>query len=106
MFHKSSFAKFKKLIFSYLCSVKKIRLIWDFRGPASEQTARHHEIHLREYRDGQKLPQLQTGSEAFGDMHAIAWMVVEERDMIAVRDALRPHRGELYQDQQKSGPDT
>jgi len=77
--------------------VKKIRLIWDFRGPASEMTARHHEIHLREYRDAEKLPQLPTGFETFGEMHATAWMVVVESDMVSVRDALRPHRGELFQ---------
>jgi hypothetical protein len=30
-------------------------------------------------------------------MHAIAFMVVEEKDMITVRDALKPHRGEVYE---------
>ena len=29
-------------------------------------------------------------------MYAIAFMVVEEKDMIAVRDTLKPHRGEVY----------
>ena len=26
---------------------KKIKLIWDFRGPESAKTAEHHEIHLK-----------------------------------------------------------
>lgn len=29
-------------------------------------------------------------------MHAIAWMVVNDQNMIQVRDALKPHRGELF----------
>jgi hypothetical protein len=28
-------------------------------------------------------------------MHAIAFVVVEEKDMIRFRDALKPHRGEV-----------
>jgi hypothetical protein len=28
---------------------RQIKLIWDFRGPASAKTAEHHEIHLKEY---------------------------------------------------------
>jgi hypothetical protein len=73
-----------------------IKLIWDFRGPASAKTAEHHEIHLKEYIAIEKLPVTITGHQAFGDMHAIAFMVVTKDDMIKVRDALRPHRGEVY----------
>jgi hypothetical protein len=29
-------------------------------------------------------------------MHAIAFLVIEEKDMIPFRDALKPHRGEVY----------
>lgn len=83
----------------YLCKKKmarKIKLIWDFRGPASAKTAEHHEIHLKEYIAIEQLPINITGFETFGELHAIAFMVVEETDMIAVRDALKPHRGEVY----------
>ena len=30
-------------------------------------------------------------------MYAIAFLVVEEADMITFRDALRPHRGEVFE---------
>ena len=78
--------------------MRKIKLIWDFRGPVSAKTAEHHEIHLKEYIAAQKLPLQITGFECYGEMHAIAFMVVTDEDMIAVRDSLKPHRGELYQD--------
>jgi len=75
---------------------RKIKLIWDFRGPASAKTAEHHEIHLKEYIISEKLPLNITGFEIKNEMHAIAFMVVAEENMIAIRDALKPHRGELY----------
>jgi hypothetical protein len=75
---------------------KKIKLIWDFRGSVAYKTAEHHEKHLKEYILIEKLPLNITGFEIINDMHAIAFMVVEEYQMIAVRDALKPHRGEVY----------
>ena len=76
--------------------MRQIKLIWDFRGPAGSKTAEHHEIHLKEYIQIEKLPVNITGYEMINDMHAIAWMVVNESDMITVRDALKPHRGEVF----------
>tara|TARA_R110002049_G_scaffold231447_6_gene403871 strand:+ start:15302 stop:15544 length:243 start_codon:yes stop_codon:yes gene_type:complete len=75
---------------------KKIKLIWDFRGPAAEKTAEHHEIHLKEFIVTEKLKLNITGYQTFNDMHSIAFLVVDEIEMIPVRDALKPHRGELY----------
>ena len=75
---------------------RKIKLIWDFRGPTSEKTAEHHEIHLKEFIVIEKLEINITGFEVKNEMHAIAFMVVTDQNMIAVRDALKPHRGEVY----------
>lgn len=75
----------------------QIKLIWDFRGSVATQTAEHHEKHLKEYIRSEKLPLEITGFQILNDMHAIAFMVVEEKDMIPVRDALKPHRGEIYE---------
>lgn len=75
---------------------RKIKLIWDFKGPAALKTAEHHEIHLKEYITIEKLPINITGFEEKSEMHAIAFMVVTDEYMIAVRDSLKPHRGELY----------
>ena len=77
--------------------MRKIKLIWDFKGPAAAKTAEHHEIHLKEYITIEKLPLNITGFAALNDMHAIAWMVVTDEYMIAVRDALKPHRGEVFE---------
>ncbi|PIB38939.1 hypothetical protein [Maribacter sp. 4G9] len=77
---------------------RQIKLIWDFRGPAALKTAEHHEIHLEEFIALEKADVITTGHKEMNEMHSIAYMVVHERDMIAMRDKLKPHRGEIYVD--------
>ena len=78
---------------------RQIKMIWDFRGPAAAKTAEHHEIHLKEYIAIEKLPLHITGFEIINDMHAIAFMVVTDEHMLAVRDSLKPHRAEVFSEQ-------
>jgi hypothetical protein len=78
--------------------MRKLKLIWDFRGPHALKTAEHHTVHLKEYINIQNLDITITGFEALNDMHAVAFMVVDEQDMKPIRDALKPHRGQVYQD--------
>jgi len=75
---------------------RKIKLIWDFRGEAAAKTAEHHAIHLNEYLENEKRTLEKTGFEILNEMHAIAFVVVEEKDMILFRDLLKPHRAEVY----------
>jgi hypothetical protein len=76
---------------------RKIKLIWDFRGQASAKTAEHHEIHLKEFLEKENYTLRITGFQILNEMYAIAYLVVEEVDMISFRDALRPHRGEVFE---------
>lgn len=75
---------------------RNIKLIWDFRGQDASKIAEHHEIHLKEFIAIEKLSINITGFEIVNEMYAVAYMVVTDEDMIKVRDALKPHRGELY----------
>ena len=77
---------------------RKIKLLWDFRGPTAAKTAEHHEIHLKEFIAIEKLPLNITGFDVLTDMHSVAYMVVTDEHMITVRDALKPHRGELFEE--------
>ncbi len=76
--------------------MRKLKLIWDFRGPDALKIAEHHEIHLKEYISIENLKLDITGFQAMSNVHAIAFMVVNENEMKPVRDALKPHRGQLY----------
>lgn len=73
-----------------------LKLIWDFRGPDAATTAAHHATHLQEFSGSHRLSQNISGSEKISDAHAIAFLVVTESEMPSVRDALKPHRGQLY----------
>jgi hypothetical protein len=77
--------------------MRKLKFIWDFRGPNALKIAEHHERHLKEYITALNLDIEITGFEALTDLHAIAFMVVDEQDLKPIRDALKPHRGLVYQ---------
>ena len=76
--------------------MRKLKLIWDFRGPISLKTAEHHLIHLKEYIKFNSLEITITGVETFSEMHSLAYLVVDESEMKPLRDALKPHRGQVY----------
>lgn len=76
--------------------MRKLKLIWDFHGPDAYKIAEHHEIHLKQYIQLEKLNILITGIEVLSNLHSIAFLVVDEKDMKPLRDALKPHRGQVY----------
>lgn len=77
---------------------RKIKLIWDFRGPSSKKTAEHYVVHLKEYIFNEELKYDIVNYLSINDMHSIVFLVVAEFEMPQVRDDLKPHRGEIYVD--------
>lgn len=73
---------------------RDIKLIWDFKGETAQKTAEHHVIHLKEYIAIEKISVELVGYETLSEFHSIAYMVVSEEEMRALRDILKPHRGE------------
>ena len=76
--------------------MSKLKLIWDFRGPDALQIAKHHEVHLKDYISAEKLNIKITGIEQLSEIHSVAYLVVNENEMKPIRDALKPHRGQVY----------
>ncbi len=74
-----------------------IKLIWDFRGPDALQTAKHHEIHLKDFikKEGISGRDI-TGVEELSDMHSIAFWVIKDSEIKIFRDILKPHRATVY----------
>lgn len=73
-----------------------LKLIWDFYGPDSDQMALHHARHLLEYARAQNLTYHLVDSVSISAQSAMAFLVVTKNEMPAVRDALKPHRGQIY----------
>jgi len=78
---------------------RKIKLLWDFRGPDASETAKHHALHLTDFVKKESLALNITGFKDLSEVHSVAYMVVEETKMIQIRDALLPHRGEVYEEE-------
>lgn len=76
---------------------RKIKLIWDFKGPDANITARHHAAHLKDFIKSNQLSMEIVKVEELSPAHSIAFMVVTDAEMPAVRDALMPHRGQIYE---------
>lgn len=74
---------------------RKIKLLWDFRGPDAQETAKHHTIHLKEFAAIENLTFHEVAIQEKNPMLFSAFITVDEKDMKTFRDALKPHRGEL-----------
>jgi len=74
---------------------RKIKLLWDFRGPDALETAKHHTIHLKEFAVKENLTFYEVAITESNPMLVSAFIVVNEKEMKIYRDALKPHRGSL-----------
>jgi len=75
--------------------MRKLKLIWDFRGFDTLEMAKHHCIHLKEFAEKEKLNFYNVNFHSFSETHTTAYIVIDESDMMVYRDALKPHRGEV-----------
>lgn len=74
--------------------MRKIKLLWDFRGPEGLRTAEHHVIHLKEFCVAQHITDYESDSTLLSEFHAIAYLIVDESLMQSLRESLKPHRGQ------------
>ncbi|MFK8058949.1 MAG: hypothetical protein AB8B78_02555 [Polaribacter sp.] len=74
---------------------RKIKLLWDFRGPDAKETAKHHTIHLKEFAMIENLKYHEIDIKENNPMLVSAFIIVDEKDMKLYRDALKPQRGEI-----------
>ncbi|MEQ8908186.1 MAG: hypothetical protein RIC95_03270 [Vicingaceae bacterium] len=72
---------------------KKAKLIWEFFGEDGLETAKHHAIHLEEFAQKEQIQHYGCGTSEKDNLSE-AFLIVEQKDMITVRDALKPKRGE------------
>ena len=74
---------------------RKLKLIWDFRGSDALEMAKHHCIHLTEFAEKEDLSFYKADHHSYSDVYTIAYIIIDETQMVTYRDALKPHRGEV-----------
>lgn len=72
-----------------------IKLIWDFRSIDGEKIAEHHVKHLNEYIQANKITNSKAEHSLISPNHWIAFITTPKTNMIQLRDALKPQRGEV-----------
>lgn len=77
--------------------MRKIKLIWEFKGDDAEQTAIHHTKHLEEFATKENLELKIVGVDKLDELFYTAYLVVLEDVVFKVRDALVPLRAEIYE---------
>lgn len=73
---------------------KHLKVIWDFRGPAAEQTAIHYEKHLQEYCAMNNMPHHGSGVQHPSGVHSMAYLVIDPVQVEKIKLDLKPQRGE------------
>tara|TARA_Y100000816_G_C26088120_1_gene574533 strand:- start:1393 stop:1626 length:234 start_codon:yes stop_codon:yes gene_type:complete len=74
--------------------VKKIKLIWDFRGPISQKTAQHHLKHLVEFFKIENKKLFESGMKSLSEIHNYTYAIVLKEDLEFFKRTLKPHRGQ------------
>ncbi len=71
---------------------RKIKVLWDFRGPDGLKIAEHQKVHLQEFADREQLQLLDIGIQKHSDYIVSAFLTIHESDLLKVRDQLKPQR--------------
>ncbi len=75
--------------------MKKVKLIWDFRGENTFNMATHYNKHLVEFFDAKKINLFKSGVDKMSDYYHITYAIIEEKDVNIVKHPLKPHRALL-----------
>ena len=75
--------------------MKKVKLIWDFKGSDTHKMATHYNKHLIEFFESKSIQLFESGVDAVNDFHHLAYAVVREMDVNQVKHPLKPHRAFL-----------
>ncbi len=79
--------------------MRKLRLLWDFRGPDSLEIAKHHVIHLKEFTQIDKLSFVEASVIEQNKYINSAFIIIFEIDLEVFKTALKPHRITIYNEQ-------
>ena len=72
--------------------MRKIKLIWDFKGEDTFNMATHYNKHIIEFFDLKKINLIESGINHINNYHYSAYAIIDEQDVNTVKHPLKPHR--------------
>mgnify|MGYP005709180771 FL=1 len=75
--------------------MEKIKLIWDFRGPSSKNTATHFKTHLLEFFKYEKINLDLCDIIAVNLSYHYTVVMTHKVHLALIKSALKPNRGQL-----------
>ena len=66
-----------------------------FQRTYGNNTAIHHELHLKEFFKIEKKKLIDSGTESLNEMHFIAYAIIDKKDLEEIKTKLKPNRGKL-----------
>ena len=75
--------------------LKKVKLIWDFKGDNTFEMATHYNKHLIEFFDKKKIELIKSGVEIITENYHLSFAIVNEKDVNSIKHPLKPHRALL-----------
>lgn len=75
--------------------MENIKLIWDFRGPSSQHTAKHFKVHLLAFFEGEQIEWDSCGVEVVNSVFHYTYVISNKIHLELIKSALNPHRAQL-----------
>ena len=77
--------------------MRKVKLIWDFRGVDTQKMAEHYNKHLVEFFESKKINLIESGFTKVSEIYYLTYAIINELDVNNVKDVIKPHRAMLIQ---------
>ena len=72
--------------------MSKLRFVWEFFGPDSNQLAKHHHIHLNEFFSKENISNINTGVEEESSNFSYSYVIIDDSYLELIKASLRPHK--------------
>ena len=72
--------------------MSKLRFVWEFFGPDSNQLAKHHHIHLNEFFSKENISNIKTGVEQESSNFSFSYVIIDGSYLELIKASLRPHK--------------
>ena len=72
--------------------MSKLRFVWEFFGPESNQLAKHHHTHLNEFFAKENISNINTGVEQESSNLSCSYVVIDDSYLELIKSSLKPHK--------------